>query len=208
MAIIGTFGSQNIIQFPFSPAARSVDWSGTSVVSESSNPFSMVTQTFDWGASMLSCSITLPPLNAIDSNVWSAFLLECRGSVNLFQYGDPLNLTPRGTITGTPVTNGTQVPGYTLNLRGFTPSSLGTLRQGDWIQVGQRLYRNLNVINADGSGHATLSIFPQLRELPADGTTVITSNTIGLFKLKSNQVKWTITELRTTGIQLDIREAI
>jgi hypothetical protein len=137
---------------------------------------------------------------------WIAFLMQIRGQSNVFQLGDLLAATPQGTPSGTPVTNGTQF-GYQLVTRGWTENAANVLLPGDWIQVGYRLYRNLDVVNADATGNATLNIWPQLRELPTDGTAVITSNTKGLWRLSANQRRWSANEAKIYGISLNIREA-
>jgi hypothetical protein len=82
------------------------------------------------------------------------------------------------------------------------------LLPGDWLQVGYRAYRNLTAADADGSGHATLSVYPPLRESPADGDALILTNTKGLWRLKGNARKWSETQARMYGVQFDIREAL
>jgi hypothetical protein len=81
----------------------------------------------------------------------------------------------------------------------------GTLEPGDFIQIGFRLYRNLDIA---ASGSSTLNIWPQIRESPADGDTIITHNTQGLFRLKSNTRGWSLSEARVYGFQFEIREAL
>jgi hypothetical protein len=81
------------------------------------------------------------------------------------------------------------------------------LKAGDWIQIGNRIYRVL-VDATQSSGAATLSIWPQLRESPNDGESIVLNNTQGLFRMKSNMRKFSITEARFYGFQFDIREAI
>lgn len=71
--------------------------------------------------------------------------------------------------------------GYSLATKGWTAFAGGVLLPGDWLQTGYWLYRNLAVANADGSGHATRSIWPQIRESPNDGDTIVTSKHEGAF---------------------------
>lgn len=133
---------------------------------------------------------------------WVAFLLETRQS-NVFLFGDPLASLPLGTGAGTPVVSGANQTGYTLSTSGW--SGANALLPGDWLQIGNRLYRNLDTVS---TSTATLNIWPQLRESPADGTPIITTNTQGLFRLASNQSKWSQTEMRVYGLTFLIREAI
>jgi hypothetical protein len=134
--------------------------------------------------------------------------MSLRGTLNVFQMGDPLRSTPQGTGAGSPEVNGANQVGYTLATKGWTASASGVLLPGDWLQIGYRLYNNLGIVNADGSGNATLSIWPQLRESPADSTTIVLNNTQGLFRLKANSRKYSMLANRTYGLQFDIREAL
>ncbi len=92
------------------------------------------------------------------------------------------------------------------NLAGGPPS---ILLPGDFIQIGYRLYKVLSAANCDGDGNATLSIWPPLRDLPADGTAIQTRNCKGLFRLKQNTGnKWS-TNVGNYGLSgFGIREAI
>src|ERR1019366_2139050 len=146
----------------------------------------------DWGASYLEASVSMPPLTGAQAPAWIAFLMNLRGTLNVFQIGDPLSRAPQGSGAGSPVVNGAAQSGYTLATRGWTAGASGVLLPRDWLQIGYRLYRNLGIANADGSGAATLSIWPQIRESPNDGDTIVTSNTKGLFRLKGNPRKYSM----------------
>ena len=120
--------------------------------------------------------------------------------------GVPLGAQPLGTGAGAPVVSGAGQTGSVLNTSGWTGAN--ALLPGDYLQIGYRLYNNLGVVNADGSGNATLSIWPQLRESPADATAIVLNNTQGLFRLKANSRKYSMLANRTYGLQFDIREAL
>src|SRR5262249_47491531 len=115
------------------------------------------------------------------------FLLALNGPFNNFLMGDPIGKTPRGPASGTPLVNGGGQTGSTLVTDGWAPSITGILKAGDYIQIVQRLHKVLTDTNSDGSGNATLDIWPSLRDAgPADNTTIITTNTVGLFRLADN----------------------
>jgi hypothetical protein len=62
---------------------------------------------------------------------------------------------------------------------------------GDLIQIGYRMYKLTAPANSDSSGDSTLSVWPNLRDKPADGTTIQTRNCRCLFKLAHNSGnKW------------------
>ena len=206
---MATFNGWEIIPLPASPAApASIEFTAMDTVAMSTNPFTAQQQVQDWQASWLEASVTYPPLTQVQAQSWIAFLMSLRGQAKIFQMGDPLTRTARGSAAGTPLVNGSAQTGYSLATRGWTHGASGILLAGDLLQIGYRLYRNLTTANADGSGFATLSIWPQIRESPADGTSIITTATQGLWRLKSNARKWSLTEMRVYGLQFEMREAL
>lgn len=202
----------SLISMPTTPPApQTVDWTMNDIVASVISPFTGQQQTQDWQAGWMECSISMPPMQHADAQAWAAFFMQCRGMANTFQFGDPLAVAPRGTGSGTPVVNGAGQSGFSLATKGWTASASGVLLPGDWIQIGTspaRIYRVLSGVTSDGSGNATISIWPQLRESPNDGQTIILRNTQGTFRLKSNMRKFSITEARFYGFQFEVREAI
>ena len=204
-----TFNGWTIIPMPATPAApASVEYTAEDIVAASLSPFTGQQQVYDWQASYLKASVSMPPLTHAQAQQWIAFLMSLRGKSNVFQFGDPLAVSPQGLAAGVPVVDGAGQTGYTLNLRGWTLSTAGLLLPGDWIQVGYRIYRTLSCPASDGSGKLALSIWPQIRESPNDGATVILNNTVGLWCLAESSRKWSISASRTYGMQFNIREAL
>lgn len=145
-------------------------------------------QVFQHSYESLAIDVSLPPLERENAEPWIAFLLALRGPLGTFLAGDVAGKTPRGAASGTPRVNGASQIGTSLVTDGWTPGVTNILKKGDWIQVGSRIYKNLNDVNSDGSGNATLDIFPRLRQSPADNDLILTNNTKGLFRLLSNDV--------------------
>lgn len=201
---MSTFNGRTIVTMPSTPAApASIEWSATDFVAASESPFTRQQQIQDWQGSLLEGIASMPPLTHVQAQSWIAWLMGLRGIAGVFQIGDPLATAPQGTAAGTLVVSGADQTGYVLNVSGGSGS--GCLLPGDWIQIGFRLYRNLGTY--DG-GAAALSIWPNLRESPTDGASLITTNTKGVFCLKSNTRKWSVSEARMYGISFEIREAI
>lgn len=186
-------GGSNValVALPSSPGMRRVEFTFKDAVASVLSPFTGQLQTQQWpGADMWAGTFTLPALTRQQAANWITFLMELRGMANVFQIGDPNFQTPLGTPSGTPVVAvGNAAMSQTLVTSGWTASASGLLLPGDYIQIGYRLHRILDQVNADGSGNATLSIWPSLREAPSSGVPVITSNTQGLFRLASNERK-------------------
>ena len=115
-----------------------------------------------------------------DAEQLIAFMLKLNGTYGTFTLGDPLNTSPRGVGTGTPLVNGGSQTGNSLVTDGWTSGQTGILKAGDWIQLGSgstsRLYKILSDANSNGSGQATFDIWPNLRSSPADNAAITVSS--------------------------------
>ena len=141
-----------------------------------------------------------------------AALTSLNGKQGTFLLGDPLGATPRGSASGSPVVDGANQSGLTLDTRGWTANATGVLLPGDYIQIGTgsgaRLYKAMTQVDADGSGHATIDIWPNLRDSPTDGQSLILNDTVGQFRLTSNRTPWTIRPPGFYDIRFKAKEAI
>jgi hypothetical protein len=165
--------------------------------------------TYDWMASWWEGQISFPPMTRYSHDAWSAFISQLRGPLNAFLIGDPKAKLPKGKATGTPVVSGYGQTGYSLSTRGWTPSTTSLLLFGDYIQIGYRMYKVVTPVDSDSTGAATISIWPPLRDLPGDGTTIQTRNCKGLFRLKNSSGNKHSVNAGSYGLTaLDIREAI
>ena len=172
------------------PQAARIELTAQSSVGISTSPFTFSSQRQEYEGMYWGISVTLPPMVRADAEEWITFLLQLNGPTGTFLIGDKLGKTPRGTVAspGSPqVDVGGQV-GQTLNTKNWDNTSTGVLLAGDYIQLQSRLYKILKDIDSDGSGLATLDIWPRLRESPADDTTLTTINCVGTFRLTSNAV--------------------
>lgn len=209
MATIGTYNSAAIIALPANPAPKSVELGMNDTNAMSRSPFTGSTQVQAWpGADWWDATIALPQMHAADAAIWSAFLAECRGILNVFYLSDPSYTGPKGTVKGTPVVNGVNnAMATTLNTKGWAASSFRLLLPGDYIQVGNRLHRVLNQMNSDANGHATIAIWPSLREATTDGEAINLNKPAGLFRLTDNRRSVMTDETRLSGISLKAIEA-
>lgn len=176
------------LSLPSTPGIKRFTWLTSNAVSLARSPFTYVTQVQAHNGQIWKAEVTMPPMERADAEQWTTFLLQLMGTKGTFYLGDPLGKTPRGTATGTPLVNGGSQTGNSLITDGWTSSVTGILKAGDYIQIGQRLYKNLKDVNSDGSGNATLDIYPRLRETPSDNASILTTNTVGLFRLQSSEV--------------------
>ena len=205
MSIIGTFNGWQIVSLPCDTIARvthpsSIEFDEQEVVATNQMAFTGQEQVYDWMASWWEAQVSFPPMNRWSYDAWSAFISECRGPLNVFLIGDPKAKKPKGSVPvpvsvpapgrlhgllNVPMVSGAGQTGYSLSTRGWTPNAENILLFGDFIQVGLRLYKVTDVVNADGSGDATLPVWPPVRDLPADGSAIITRGCRGLFRLKA-----------------------
>lgn len=178
-----------------------------SQVSES--PFSLNQTIYDRDGEKWFFEIAYQPLTLEQARAVSAFLLSLNGQVGTFLAGDPLAAIPAGSASGVPLVNGGSQSGHTLVTDGWTPSITNVLRAGDYIQISNRLYMVLTDTNSDGSGNATLDIWPNIRQpAPADNTPITTSNCKGLFRLDTGTVEWVCSYQKVYEISFTAIEAI
>jgi len=203
------------LAFPTQTGVAQVEITATDVVSISESPFTFSQQVVRHAGARWSATISIPPVKRSDSEYWNSFLLRLRGQFGSFLLGDPNAATPRGSAAsaaGTPVVNGASQTGNELAIDGLPLSATGYLLAGDYIQLGSaasaRLYKVLEDVNTNGSGQATLNLWPDLRSSPADGATVTVSNAKGLFRLASNDATWTINNAGFYSISFAAVEAL
>lgn len=182
------------------------------IVGISQSPFTAAQQVYKYSGQYWEADISLPPMKREVAEYWISFLLKLNGSYGTFLLGDPLGVSARGVATGSPLVNGANQTGNELITDGWTPSTGGILKAGDYIQLGSassaRLHKVLDDVNSDSSGNATLTLFPDLRTSPSDNAAIVVSNAKGVFRLTSGQTMWDINEASIYGITFGARESL
>jgi hypothetical protein len=203
------------LTFPTQTGVAAVEITATDVVSISESPFTFSQQVVRHAGARWAATIRIPPVKRSDSEYWNSFLLRLRGQFGTFLLGDPNGSTPRGsaaTTAGTPRVNGASQTGNELAIDGLPTSVTGYLRAGDYIQLGSgataRLYKVLEDVDTNGSGQATLNLWPDLRSSPADNATVVVSGAQGVFRLATNDATWTINNAGFYSISFAAVEAL
>lgn len=179
------------ITYPLTPPDQLLEGAratlrAVTAVGVSKSPFTFVSQAQKYPGQFWGLEVTLRPMAREEVEPIIAFLLALNGPYGSFTYGPPLASDPMGVPSGTPVVKGADQTGGELLTDGWTPSAEGLLLAGDYIQLGTRLHKVLTDVDADGSGNATIDIWPNLRESPADNSTIITSDCVGVFRLAEN----------------------
>lgn len=201
------------LQPPALPGPSSIVFSAVNVVGMAQSPYTAETQVQEWPGEYLTLDVSLPPMKRPNAEQWIAFLMALRGIAGTFVFGDASNKSLLGSGSGTPVVMGNQDAGSKeLMVNGWSPSSANVLKAGDYFQLGDgsqtRIYKNLTDADSDGSGITILDIFPRLRGGVDDGDPVILTNPRGLFRLASNERKWSVNAASIYGIQFTAVEAI
>lgn len=203
------------LTFPTNKQPSEVTFGGMSAVAVSESPFTFDRQVQVHAGQRWMARITMPIMTRADAEEFNSFLMKLNGQQGTFLLGDPAATTPRGsasTTPGTPVVNGAEQTGNTLTMDGAPISATGYLLAGDYIQLSSgassRLHKVLEDVNTDGSGGATLTIWPSLRTSPADNATIVVSSAKGVFRLSSNRIEWAVIPHEFYNIKFDAVEAL
>lgn len=156
-----------------------------------------ITQVFDGAA--WEGSLNLMARDRREAAAMKAWLVALEGVKGTFLLGDPGApeiLGAAATDPGTPVVDGGSQTGRSLAIRGLPSSLPGWLLAGEYLQLGSgltaRLYMALETVDSDGSGEATVTIWPALRSSPSDGDAVTIAGPKGLFRLAAAANPWSV----------------
>lgn len=197
------------ITLPATPAPRSFTQSETSFSAMSTSPWSGAQQVQIHQGQFWAFSVEYPPMSDEQARDWAGALAQLNGRFGTFLFGDPRWKTPRGTWAGSPAIDGAGQSGLTLNLKDFTAAATG--KAGDYFQIGSgsaaRLHRVTQDFTADGSGLASVEIWPRLRGNPFDSDPITTATPHGVFRLASPVLSRSWVPFRN-GISFDMVEAL
>jgi len=200
------------VNFPASIGVSSINIRAKTVVGVSSSPFTGQQQVYKHQGQWWEAEVSLPPMKRDEAEQVVAFLIKMNGQYGTFLMGDFLSTAPRGVGTGTPLVNGASQAGDELVTDGWTVSTTGILKAGDWIQLGSAststLHKVLDDVTSDASGNATLNIFPNLRSSPDDNAIITISSPKGRWRLASNETDYAIDNASIYGMTFACIEAL
>lgn len=188
-----------------------VEFGALSAAGMSQSPITFEQQVYVHPGMLLTMEVRLPPMKRAAAEEWVAFLLALNGHEGTFLMGDTVNTSPRGTWAGSPLVNGSHAArARSIAMDGFTAGA--TVKAGDWFQVGSGASTHLHKIvqdaTANGSGVATLEIWPSLRATLADNASLTTASPKGLWRLAGNASKWSIELAQSYGLSFSAIEAV
>lgn len=196
------------ISLPSTPAPAEISIKPRSIVAVAASPFTGSQQVYKHQGQFWQADVTMPRMTRAMAAPWIAALLQLNGREGTFRLGDPAMTAPLGVATGTPLVKGAGQAGQSLITDGWTAGVTGILKQGDYIEVASRLYMVMVDADSDGSGNATLDIWPRLRAPTVDNEAITTQNCKGIFRLTSNEMPWAHKSSHVVELSFSAVEAI
>lgn len=185
---------------PTTIGIESIELRAVNAVAVSQSPFTYKQQVISHGGQKWEASVNIPSVHRDKAADWKAMLVGLKGQVGTFLLGDPDYATPQGTVSSCTLTGDAGDDTVAVVMT-------GTLKAGDYIQLGAASSAKLHqvLLNQDGDGN--LEIWPPLRANYTDAT-VTFDNPKGVFRLSNNVTSWSINNASVYGISFEAVEAI
>jgi len=185
---------------PTSIGIEGIELRAVNVVSTSQSPFTFKQQVVSFPGQRWEASVSIPPVHRDLAAPWKAFLTSLKGQAGTFLLSDPDYVTPQGDLSSCVLTGSVRSGTATVVMT-------GTLKAGDYIQLGSGSSSKLHQVLVDQTGDGSLEIWPDLREDYTDAT-VTYNNAKGVFRLATNITSWSINNSSTYGISFDAVEVL
>lgn len=167
-----------------------ITWSPTSAVQVQSSEFTYQQKVNAWDGQVRILKFEAQDMTLADAKAWQAFCYKLNGVEGTFLYTDFLGKETRGNAGDNYV--GAQVKGANqngpyLNTDGWAHGVANLLREGDWLSIADRYYSVFDTCSSDGSGNATIGIWPFARNgnLADNAVIKVGSGARGLFRLRA-----------------------
>ena len=188
------------LTMPSNIGMASIELRTRNAVAVSMSPFTYKQQTHSYDGQMWEADVTLPPMNRDDAESWVSFLMSLKGRAGTFLLYDPSAKSARGTATSATVTGSTGDDSLAVVMT-------GTLKAGDYIQIGSASDATLHKVLVDQSGDGTLEVWPKLRKDRTSEAVVLT-NASGVFRLAANDTSWSVNNASFFGISFGATEVL
>jgi hypothetical protein len=188
------------LSLPTNIGMASIELRAKNTVAVSSSPFTYKQTVYAYDGQMWEADVTLPPMNRDDAESWIAFLMSLKGRFGTFLLNDPSATSVRGTATSATITGSAGDSSVTVTMT-------GTLKAGDYIQLGAASDATLHKVLVDKSGSGTLEIWPKLRKARSSVSADLTSAS-GVFRLASNETAWSVNDASFYGISFGATEVV
>jgi len=185
---------------PTTIGIESIELRAVNAVAVSQSPFTYKQQVISHGGQKWEASVSIPSVRRDKAAEWKAMLVGLKGQVGTFLLGDPDYATPQGTVSSCTLSGSAGDETVTVVMT-------GTLKAGDYIQLGSGSSAKLHQVLADQDGDGSLEIWPALRD-DYTTATVTFNNPKGVFRLSTNVSSWSINNASAYGISFEAVEVI
>tara|TARA_B100001057_G_scaffold488345_1_gene572535 strand:+ start:2335 stop:2964 length:630 start_codon:yes stop_codon:yes gene_type:complete len=202
------------LTFPTTQGVQKSSWGLQRAVGISTSPFTGSQQVYEHDFALWKATITLPPMNRATSAEYQTFFMQLHGRKGTFLMGDPDGKTQRGNATQSSITiaSNTAIGAYDIPVSGLTNSQSNALVKGDYIQFGTGSSAKLHMImdnaSASGSGTVTLKVEPALKVAITTSTSCVITNTVGVWRMDTNDLNWDSNHASIYGFSFSCMEAI
>ncbi len=185
---------------PTTIGIESIELRAVNAVAVSQSPFTYKQQIVSHGGQKWEASVNIPSVHRDKAAEWKAMLVGLKGQVGTFLLGDPDYATPQGTVSSCILSG---------NVGDDTASVVmtGTLKAGDYIQLGSGASSKLHQVLLDQDGDGTIEIWPSLRS-DYTSSSVVFNSPKGVFRLSTNMTSWSINNASIYGISFEAVEAV
>lgn len=185
---------------PTTIGIESIELRAVNAIAVSQSPFTYKQQTVVHGGQKWEAAVNIPSVHRDKAAEWKAMLVGLKGQTGTFLLGDPDYATPQGTVSLCTLTGSAGDETVTVVMT-------GTLKAGDYIQLGSGSSAKLHQVLLDQDGDGTIEIWPSLRS-DYTGATVVFNSPKGVFRLANNVTSWSINNASTYGISFEAVEAV
>jgi len=192
----------------------SIEFRAINAIAYSRSPFTFAGQAHEYAGKAWQADITLPPMRRETAEQWIAWLISLKGQLGTFYLGDPNAALPMGSArdSDTILVDGSVSSGNTINIDSAPAGQSGYLKAGDYMEIGtgtnKQLFKVLADVTTDGTGSATVDVWPDVRTSIADNSTVTVESAQGVFRLASNDQSFSIDRAANYGLAFGGMEAI
>jgi len=185
---------------PTTIVIESIELRAVNAIAVSQSPFTYKQQVISHGGQKWEAAVTIPSVHRDKAAEWKALLVGLKGQTGTFLLGDPDYATPQGTVSSCTLTG-------TAGSDSVSVVMTGTLKAGDYIQIGSGSSAKLHQVLLDQDGDGTIEIWPSLRSDYTNAAVVFNSPK-GVFRLSTNVTSWSINNASIYGISFEAVEAV
>ena len=188
------------------------NWTIVRTVGYTQSPFTYSQQVAKYTGAVWQTTVTLPPMSRADAGAWQSFYMQLNGRFGTFLLGDPAGKTIQGSASTVISVNGDHAIGaFDVIVTGLTGNQQQALKKGDYIQFGSGADAKLHMVVADADanvgGQATVQIEPALKVAVTTSTTVTIRNTVGVWRMNTNELNWNSDNVSKYGFSFSCQEA-